>query len=54
MSNEKPETGSMAWIDLTVKNAETVRDFYSAVVGWTSEEVDMGSNIFSTIIGAAF
>lgn len=42
MSNEKPETGSMVWIDLTVDNAENVRDFYSAVVGWTSEEVDMG------------
>ena len=40
MSNE-PENGSMVWIDLTVENAETIRDFYSAVVGWTSEEVDM-------------
>ncbi len=42
MSREKPETGSMVWIDLTVDSAETVRDFYGAVVGWTSEEVDMG------------
>jgi hypothetical protein len=32
----------MVWIDLTVENAETVRDFYCAVVGWTAEEVDMG------------
>lgn len=42
MSNEQPETGAMVWIDLTVENAETVRDFYTAVVGWTSEDVDMG------------
>lgn len=42
MSNEQPEIGSMVWIDLTVPDAEKVRDFYSAVVGWTSEDVDMG------------
>lgn len=42
MSNEQPEIGSMVWIDLTVPNAGKVRDFYSAVVGWTSEDVDMG------------
>jgi len=32
----------MVWIDLTVEDAATVRDFYSAVVGWTTDEVDMG------------
>jgi predicted enzyme related to lactoylglutathione lyase len=42
MSNEQPEIGSMVWIDLTVPDAEKVRDFYSAVVGWNSEDVDMG------------
>ena len=42
MSNGQPETGSMVWIDLTVPNAEKVRDFYSEVVGWTAAEVDMG------------
>jgi len=42
VSHEKPEIGSMVWIDLTVEDAETVRDFYSAVVGWSSDEVDMG------------
>jgi len=42
MSNEQPETGSMVWIDLTVEDAESVRDFYGAVVGWTTAEVDMG------------
>ena len=38
----KPQIGSVAWRDLTVENAEALRDFYSAVVGWQSEGVDMG------------
>lgn len=42
MANEKPKIGSIGWIDLTVKNATEVRDFYSAVVGWAPAEVDMG------------
>jgi uncharacterized protein len=33
--------GTCGWIDLTVKNAETVRDFYSAVVGWAVQDVPM-------------
>ena len=42
MSDNPPETGSMVWIDLTVPDAEKVRDFYTEVVGWTPSEVDMG------------
>ncbi len=34
--------GRLGWIDLTVEAAEQVRDFYSAVVGWTPDPVDMG------------
>ncbi len=34
--------GTIGWVDLTVANAEQVRDFYSAVVGWTPGEIDMG------------
>jgi predicted enzyme related to lactoylglutathione lyase len=26
--------GTIAWTDLTVPDAEKVRDFYAAVVGW--------------------
>lgn len=37
-----PETGSIAWVDLTVPNADDVRDFYAAVVGWEVEEIAMG------------
>ena len=34
--------GTIGWIDLTVPEAQQMRDFYSAVVGWEAEEVDMG------------
>jgi uncharacterized protein len=36
------EVGSIGWMDLTVGAAETTRDFYRAVVGWTPTAVDMG------------
>jgi predicted enzyme related to lactoylglutathione lyase len=38
----KASIGSITWTDLTIENAEQVRDFYSAVVGWTASGVDMG------------
>ncbi|MEL6329218.1 MAG: VOC family protein [Planctomycetota bacterium] len=34
--------GRILWHDLTVPEAETVRDFYRAVVGWRPDGVDMG------------
>ncbi len=36
------KVGSIGWTDLTVDDAETIRKFYSEVVGWTSDPVDMG------------
>ncbi|GAB4530972.1 MAG: hypothetical protein OHK0046_51770 [Anaerolineae bacterium] len=30
------------WVDLTVNNAEGIRDFYQQVVGWQPSPVDMG------------
>ena len=39
---KKPATGSIVWRDLTVENAESVKDFYTQVVGWTASPVDMG------------
>ena len=39
--SEKPAAGSIPWRDLTVPDAEGLKDFYSAVVGWESEAVDM-------------
>ncbi len=35
-------TGKVGWVDMTVENAEELRDFYSAVVGFKPENVDMG------------
>ena len=43
MSNSsKPEVGSITWFDLTVPDAEKVKDFYSKVIGWKSAPVSMG------------
>lgn len=43
MSDEtRLEPGTVCWRDLTVPDAEAVRDFYSAVVGWKSRGEDMG------------
>jgi hypothetical protein len=38
----RPAVGTIAWRDLTVENAEKVRDFYVKVAGWRFEPVDMG------------
>jgi predicted enzyme related to lactoylglutathione lyase len=42
MSADRPEIGTIAWRDLTVENATEIRDFYTAIVGWKSDEVEMG------------
>lgn len=34
--------GTIVWTDLTVPDAEKIRDFYRDVVGWSPEPVDMG------------
>lgn len=48
MSKTKNETGKITWVDLTVKNAPEIKEFYSKVVGWKSAPVDMGDyNDFS-------
>ncbi len=36
------EIGKIGWIDITVDDADGLRDFYRKVVGWRVEEVDMG------------
>lgn len=40
--HENAAPGTIAWHDLTVDDADGLRDFYSAVVGWTPEPVPMG------------
>ena len=38
-----PAVGTIAWRDLTVPNADSIRAFYEQVVGWKSSPVDLGS-----------
>ncbi len=40
--SDSKATGSIGWCDLTIGDAERVKDFYREVVGWTATEVDMG------------
>ena len=41
MSTEN-EPGGIGWIDITVDDAESLRDFYAEVAGWRPENVSMG------------
>ena len=41
-SSPPPNVGHIDWHDLTVENADEVRDFYKEVVGWTVSNVSMG------------
>lgn len=41
MSDFRPTIGTVAWLDLTVENAEEIRDFYAEVVGWEPSPVSM-------------
>ncbi len=36
------EIGSLGWMDLTVENADSIRDFYREVTGWTATGLEMG------------
>lgn len=45
MSTPPPVPGSVGWFDLTAPDAEGLREFYEAVVGWTTEPVDMGDYV---------
>ncbi len=42
MVKEELKIGSISWVDLTVRDTETVRDFYLDVIGWKPSDVDMG------------
>jgi uncharacterized protein len=41
---DTPAAGTIGWIDLTVPNAEAVREFYQHVAGWTSSPISMGGH----------
>lgn len=38
---EEEPVGHIAWLDITVADAEATRDFYREVVGWTVEDIAM-------------
>ena len=38
-----PAPGTISWQDLTVADADGLRDFYQAVVGWKPEPLSMGT-----------
>ena len=40
MSDNK--IGTMAWLDLSVNNAEVVKSFYQEVIGWKVDNISMG------------
>jgi uncharacterized protein len=41
MEGEKPAVGTLFHFDLTVENADQIRDFYASVIGWQSVELEM-------------
>lgn len=43
MPTTTPLPGMITWQDLTVEDAERLRDFYQSVVGWTPSAVHMGA-----------
>ena len=46
-------SGQVTWNDLTVPDAESVRQFYESVVGWTSSPVAMGDYSDYSMMDAA-
>jgi len=42
MTEKDLTPGSIGWVDLTVPDANGVRDFYTVVTGWVSIPIDMG------------
>lgn len=42
MTDQTPKPGTVGWIDLTVPDAERLRDFYADVAGWVPSPVEMG------------
>ena len=43
MADSAPSYGTFGWFDLTVDAAESIRDFYMDVAGWTSSPLSMGT-----------
>ena len=39
---DQPKTGSIAWVDLTIPEAQKISEFYVQVAGWTVHPASMG------------
>ncbi|MEM6453811.1 MAG: VOC family protein [Acidobacteriota bacterium] len=50
---EKPAVGSIGWLDTTVADADGLRDFYAAVVGWQVHPMSMGDYDDYTMLDAS-
>lgn len=42
MPPEDEPIGTIVWQDLTVEHADEIKDFYTQVIGWHAEPVNMG------------
>lgn len=42
MSESNHAAGAISWTDLTVGDADKIREFYERVVGWSASPVEMG------------
>ncbi len=40
----KKKIGIISWVDLTVPDADAIKDFYESVIGWDVEPIDMGGH----------
>jgi predicted enzyme related to lactoylglutathione lyase len=52
METKKPEIGSITWTDITVPNAQELKEFYENLIGWTSEGIPMkdGENSYEDYV----
>lgn len=51
--SEKQKPGTIGWHDMTVDDADGVRDFYKAVVGWESQGLDMDGGSYQDYVMTA-
>jgi predicted enzyme related to lactoylglutathione lyase len=42
MATRKSDVGKITWIDLTVPNADKIKEFYSKTVGWEIQPLSLG------------
>lgn len=50
---DEPVVGTVGWMDLTVGDADGVRDFYRQVVGWESEGLPMEGGAYEDYVMAS-